>query len=56
MIETPGGNLSRGMMQLNGNYAQHFNRQIGKDNIAELKKTIFGWNLSKRDEDGKNQR
>ena len=27
LIETPKGNLSRGMMQLNGNYAQQFNRK-----------------------------
>ena len=30
MIETPRGNLSRGMMQLNGNYAQHFNRKYNR--------------------------
>lgn len=27
LIETPDGNLSRGMRQLNGGYTQHFNRQ-----------------------------
>ena len=30
IIETPRGNLSRGMMQLNGNYAQHFYRKYNR--------------------------
>lgn len=30
LIETPKGNLSRGMMQLNGKYAQYFNRKYNR--------------------------
>ena len=30
VVETPDGNLSRGMRQLNGVYTQHFNRSHGK--------------------------
>ena len=30
LVETPDGNLSQGMRQLNGVYTQHFNRQQGR--------------------------
>ena len=30
LIETPDGNLSKGMRQLNGVYTQHFNRTHGR--------------------------
>ena len=30
LIETPDGNLSKGMRQLNGVYTQHFNRTRGR--------------------------
>ncbi|MGH8274082.1 MAG: REP-associated tyrosine transposase [Gammaproteobacteria bacterium] len=30
LVETPNGNLSRGMRQLNGVYTQHFNRRHGR--------------------------
>ena len=31
LIETPDGNLSQGMRQLNGIYTQHFNRRHGRN-------------------------
>ena len=30
LVETPEGNLSKGMRQLNGVYTQHFNRRHGR--------------------------
>jgi REP element-mobilizing transposase RayT len=51
LIETPGGNLSKGMRQLNGVYTQHFNRthsrvgHVFRDGIRRswLRKTVTYW-------------
>jgi REP element-mobilizing transposase RayT len=41
LVETPEGNLSKGMRQLNGLYAQRFNHRIRRGQVLKYNKSYI---------------